>query len=258
MAQSKESPQQHILLVVAILTGVTILMFISLFVFGVNPAKAVCGDGRINCDPWQTGAIYCQDDGIRVLYARSDDSRQGQEALFVSRADIEDRGIPSGTDAFLLASNTSAYTLHRLSDARIQFTSPGLETGTLYTFFFHYPACIGAGSVFIESGLGGDINAGIIDTPTPMPATLTPAPPTIGAHSVTCGPNVGEYTLNYAGISVGANITYTISTSPTVDNYAGTLPAGTGSIPFTYSGTGTFDVVVTYVAGVPDTAINCP
>lgn len=252
MEQSKESSQQHILLVVAILTGVAILMFTSLFVFGVNPAEAVCGDGRINCDPWQTGAIYCQDNGIRVLYARSDDSRQGQQALFVSRADVDNSGIPSGIDALLLASNASAYTLHRLSDARIQFTSPGLEAGTLYTFFFHYPACIGAGPVFLDSP---SVNI----TPT-LPPTLTPAPPSIGAHSITCGPNAGEYTLNYSGISVGANITYTISTNPTVDNHAGTLPVGTGSITFNYSGVGLFNVTGTYsdTPLVPDTAANCP
>ena len=260
MEQSKESSQQHILLVIAILTGVAILMFASLFVFGVNPAEAVCGDGRINCDPWQTGAIYCEDDGIRVLYARSDDSRQGQQALFASRADIDDSGIPSGTDAVLLASNDSAYTLHRLSDARIQFTSPGLELGTLYTFFFHYPVCIGAGPVFLDSGIGGDPNAGSLDTPTPLPPTLTPAPPSVGAHSITCGPNAGEYTLNYSGIGAGANITYTISTNPTVDNHAGTLPVGTGSITFNYSGVGLFNVTGTYsdTPLVPDTAANCP
>lgn len=257
MSKQAEVSSQKAMTYIVVGFAVTLLlmMMYMLFVTQTDSASAVCGDGRINCDPWQTGAIYCRTTGIEVLFARTDDSRQGQRALFASRLTIDSSGVPEGQNAILLASNSDAYTLHRLSDARIQFTSPGLEGGSLYTFQFHYPNCIGSGPVNPVSNPN-----------TPLPPTDTPQPTAtplfLGAISLSCGPGADGYSLNYTGIPANPPITYNLTTSPNPDNQMGTVPIGTGSLPFTYSGGavpfsvgGTFTAMTTTVT-LP--TLNCP
>lgn len=255
MNERAEVSSQKVITYMLVGFAITLLLMVMymLFVEQTDPASAVCGDGRINCEPWQTGAIYCRTNGIEVLFARSDDSRQGQQALFANRLDIGAAGIPEGQNAILLASNADAYTLHRLSDARIQFTSPGLEGGTLYTFQFRYPECIGAGPV---NPVGN----------TPLPPTITPFPTNtpifLGAISFSCGPAAGQYSLNHTGLPAAPPITYSLATSPIVDIQNGTFPTGTGTIPFNYSGgpvafvvSGTYSTLATTVT-IP--TLNCP
>lgn len=92
---------------------------------------AIGDDGRINLDAFQTGAIYCRQNGIEVLYSIDGDPREGKRAFFVSNTEIMEVGIPIANTS--LASTDDGYALYRLSNGLYYFVAPGLEAGKLYT-----------------------------------------------------------------------------------------------------------------------------
>ena len=89
-------------------------------------------DGRLNKERAQTGAVYCNDNSVEILYSISGDPREGQQAIWVSKTEISTLGVPA-VDT-LLESTTDGYQLWRLASGNFYFIAPGLEAGKPYTF----------------------------------------------------------------------------------------------------------------------------
>lgn len=81
-------------------------------------------DGRLNPDTWQTGAVYCRSNGIEVLYSIDGDPREGLRALFVSKDEIDELGVPQSNT--VLDSTNDGYILYRLTNGSYLFVAPGL------------------------------------------------------------------------------------------------------------------------------------
>jgi hypothetical protein len=99
---------------------------------GPELTESIEFDGRLNKDYHQTGAVYCRNDGIEVLYSIDGDPREGSQALFVSYDTIAATGIPESS--VVLGSTEDGYALYRYADGSYELIAPGLEAGTLYRY----------------------------------------------------------------------------------------------------------------------------
>ncbi|MEQ8673676.1 MAG: hypothetical protein RLP44_06505 [Aggregatilineales bacterium] len=239
--------RQHVLQIAALLIAVIVLSGLGYTLFSPQDVSAsLCSDGRINCDGWQTGAVYCDASGVRVLYSRDGDPRQGQTALSVSAGQISAVGVPSGSHA-LLADAGNGYTLHRLTDGRVQFTAPGLEA-SLYEFRFPFPACQTA---YIPPSVNNN------NPVAPPVATTLPTPTPIVPTTVTVSCAVaGQYTISMTG-GIGTSVTFNLTTTPNVFPLAGTLNGPADSASQNYTSGGVYDIVGSYnIDGGPPQSAN--
>jgi hypothetical protein len=217
----------------------------------------LCSDGRINCDGAQTGAVYCSASGVQVLYSSADDARQGQQALYVSASQIDSAGVPSGSH-LQLASDGSGFTLHRLTDGRLQFTAPGLQSGTLYEFRFPWPGCRGSAAPAVAQPTAPPVVNPVIPA-SPPTATPTPLPVQIVVN-VNC--NVaGQYTISMTG-APSTSVSYVLDTNPASAPLVGALNGGSGSATAAYGAGGIYNIVGSYSINgglpVPVNITNCP
>lgn len=245
--------RQHVLQIAALLIALIVLSGLSYTLFSPQQVSAsLCSDGRINCDGWQTGAVYCDASGVRVLYSREGDPRQGQTALSISAGQISAVGVPTGSHA-LLADAGNGYTLHRLTDGRVQFTAPGLES-SLYEFRFPFPACQ---SAYVPPSVNNNPVA-----PPVAPSLPTPTPIPVIPIVVTVSCNVaGQYVISMTG-SAGTSVTFNLTTTPNAFPLAGTLNGPADNASQTYTSGGAYDIVGSYsIDGGPPQSANtagCP
>jgi hypothetical protein len=93
-------------------------------------------DGRINSictDPGATAVLYCQPNGDLHVYGVDSESR-GFLALIVTPQQIEDAGVPEGSNAILVAaSEDSVFRVYRLADGSFQLNAPTNDAINGYT-----------------------------------------------------------------------------------------------------------------------------
>ncbi len=220
----------HVLVLVtlALLAGFLVALYPN------NVSANVCGDGRINCEPWQTGAVFCDSSGVRVLYSISGDPREGQIAVSVSASSIP-QPDPNGSH-IEIARSADNYTLHRLNDGQLQFTAPGLEPGTLYEFRFPYPTC--------RSGAPPPppVNNVVQPTSVPLPTNTPTVPETV---TVDCN-TPGQYQIRITSGYSTTSVSYNLATTPNNVPLAGVLTGVNNSVSANYGAVGTYDITGTY------------
>lgn len=247
--------RHQVLQITALIIALLVLSGLGYALLSPQSASAsLCSDGRINCDGAQTGAVYCDASGVRVLYSRDGDPRQGQLALSVSAGQITSVGIPTGSHA-LLADAGNGFTLHRLTDGRLQFTAPGLNAGQLYEFRFPFPECQNA---YVPPSVNNNPPPSAGTGPTPFP-TSTPVPAIV--VTVSCN-TAGQYVISLTGGSVATSVTFNLDTNPTSAPLNGTLNGPTDSASTAYGAGGTYNITGSYSidGGLPQNAAtnNCP
>lgn len=109
---------------------------IECFQGGFNPS-----DDRINLDPWESAAVYCQDEQVKIYGIRSDST--GFFSFSVPVSKITALGTPSVNT--LLGSGPSAFgediKLYLLTSGELEIAAPGLPPETWKTYTFVWSGC---------------------------------------------------------------------------------------------------------------------
>lgn len=109
---------------------------INCFQGGFNPS-----DERINRDPWESAAVYCEDEQVKVYAINSDST--GFFSFSVAASKIAAAGLPSQN--IVLGSGPSAFgddiQLFLLTSGELELVAPGLPPETWKTYTFKWAGC---------------------------------------------------------------------------------------------------------------------